>query len=123
MFISTSSAIQPWEAGRVNLLAVGSSKRLTQVPDIPTAAEDGLPDFEAVSWFGLFAPRDTPRDIVAQVNADVRRIFDDAEFREKFLVTNMFESITSSPEQFSAFIKSDAQKWRNVINTAKVRPD
>lgn len=123
MFISTSSAIQPWETGRVKLLAVGSSKRLTQIPDIPTAAEDGLPDFEAVSWFGLFAPRDTPRDIVAQVNADVRRIFDDAEFREKFLVTNMFESITSSPEQFSAFIKSDAQKWRNVINTAKVRPD
>ncbi|MGA7389955.1 MAG: tripartite tricarboxylate transporter substrate binding protein [Pseudolabrys sp.] len=123
MFISTSSAIQPSEAGRVKLLAVGSSKRLARLPDIPTAAEAGLPDFEAVSWFGLFAPRDTPRDIVVQVNADVRRVFGDAEFREKFLATNMFESMTSSPEQFSAFIKSDAQKWRNVISAAKVRPD
>jgi tripartite-type tricarboxylate transporter receptor subunit TctC len=123
MFISTSSAIQPAEAGRVKLLAVGSSKRLARFPDIPTAAEAGLPGFEAVSWFGLFAPRETPRDIVAQVNADVRRVFEDAEFQEKFLAANMFESIISSPEQFSAFIKTDAQKWRDVINTAKVRPD
>jgi len=53
----------------------------------------------------------------------VRKVFEDAEFREKFLSANMFEPITSSPEQFSAFIKTDAQKWRNVINTAKVKPD
>ncbi|HXZ21322.1 MAG TPA: tripartite tricarboxylate transporter substrate binding protein [Pseudolabrys sp.] len=123
MFISIGSAIQPSETGKVKLLAVGSAKRLTQYPDIPTAAEAGLPGFEAVSWFGLFAPRNTPGDIVAKVNADVRRVFEDAEFREKLLAANMFESIISSPEQFSAFIKSDAQKWRNVIDTAKVKPD
>jgi len=63
----------------------------------------------------------TPSDIVARVNTDVRRVFEDAEFREKFLATNMFGSMTSSPEQFSAFIKSDAQRWHNVINIAKVR--
>jgi len=123
MFISTSSAIQPSEARLVKLLAVGSNKRLARFPDIPTVAEAGLPGFEAVSWFGLFAPRETPDDIVAQVNADVQRVFEDAEFREKFLAANMFESMISSPEEFSAFIKSDAQKWRNVINTAKVRSD
>ncbi len=123
MFISTSSAIQPAEVKTVKLLAVGSRNRLARYPDIPTVAEAGLPGFEAVSWFGLFAPRDTPRDIVAQINADVRRVFEDAEFQEKFLATNMFEPMISSPEQFSAFIKSDAQKWRDVIRTAKVRPD
>ena len=121
MFISTSSAIQPAQAGMVKLLAVGSSKRFAQVPDIPTVAEAGLPGFEAVSWFGLFAPHNTPSDIVAKINADVRQVFEDTEFREKFLATNMFESITSSPELFSVFIKSDAQKWRNVINTARVK--
>lgn len=123
MFISTSSAIQPSEAGKVKLLAVGSSKRLGRLPNIPTAAEAGLPGFEAVSWFGLFAPRNTPGDVITQVNADVRRVFEDAEFREKFLAPNLFESIISSPEQFSAFIMSDAQKWRTVIDTAKVKPD
>ena len=107
----------------MKLLAVGSSKRLPRFPDISTVAEAGLPGFEAVSWFGLFAPRGTPRDIVAKVNADVRKVYEDAEFREKFLAANMFESIISSPEQFSAFIMSDAQNWRNEINTAKVKPD
>ena len=121
MFISTGSAIQPSEAGRVKLLAVGSSKRLARLPNVPTVAEAGLPGFEAVSWFGLFAPRGTPRDIVTKINADVRQVFEDGEFREKVLATNMFEPMTSSPELFSAFIKSDAQKWRNVINTAKVK--
>src|SRR5205085_3790698 len=111
MFISTSSAIGPWKAGRVKLLAVGSSKRFAQFSEIPTVAENGLPGFEAVSWFGLFAPHDTPRDIVARVNADVQTVFEDPEFREKFLDVNMFEPMTGSPEQFSAFIKSDAQKW------------
>jgi tripartite-type tricarboxylate transporter receptor subunit TctC len=121
MFISTGSAIQPWKAGTVKLLAIGSNKRLERVPDIPTVAEAELPGFEAVSWFGLFAPRGTPSDIVAKVNADVRQVFEEPEFREKFLAVNMFEPMTSSPEQFSAFIKSDAQKWRNVIDTAKVK--
>ena len=76
-----------------------------------------------MSWFGLFAPRETPRDVVAKVNADVRQVFEDPEFREKFLATNLFEPMISSPEQFSAFMKSDSQKWRNVIDTAKVKPD
>ncbi len=123
MFINTSSAIQPWQAGEVKLLAVGSGKRLARFPDIPTVAEGGLPGFEAVSWFGLFAPGGTAQDVVARVNADVRHVFADAEFREKFLDANMFEPMASSPEQFSAFIKSDAQKWRNVINIAKVKLD
>jgi tripartite-type tricarboxylate transporter receptor subunit TctC len=105
------------------LLAVGSHKRLSRFPDIPTAAESGIPGFEAVSWFGLFAPRGTPSDIVTQVNADVRRVFEDAEFRESFLAPNMFDSMTGSPDQFSAFIKSDATKWRNVISNAKLKLD
>ena len=123
MFINTSSAIGPWESGRVKLLAVGSNKRLARFPNISTVAENGLQGFEAVSWFGLFAPRETPRDVVAGINADVRRVFEDAEFRDKFLDINMFEPMISSPEQFFAFIKSDTQKWRNVINIAKVRVD
>ena len=123
MFISTSSAIQPSEAGTVKLLAVGSSKRLARYPNIPTVAEAGLPGFEAVSWFGLFAPRETPPDIVARINTDVRKVFEDQEFREKFLGGNLFEPMIGSPEQFAAFIKADAQKWRHVIETAKVRPN
>jgi tripartite-type tricarboxylate transporter receptor subunit TctC len=123
MFISASSAIEPWKAGKLKLLAVGSGERLARYPDIPTAAEGGLPGFQAVSWFGLFAPGGTPPEIVARVNAEVRRVFEEAEFREKFLANNMFESMISSPEQFSTFIKSEAQKWRNVVGKAGVKLD
>ena len=103
MFINTSSAIGPWESGRVKLLAVGSNKRLARFPNISTVAENGLQGFEAVSWFGLFAPRETPRDVVAGINADVRRVFEDAQFREKFLDINMFEPMISSPDNSQLF--------------------
>ena len=123
MFISTSSAVQPWKAGQVKLLAVGSSKPLLQFPEIATIAESGLPGFEAVSWFGLFAPGGTPREIVGRINVEVRRAFADAEFREKFLVPNMFEPMVASPEEFAAFIASETQKWGEVVRNSKVRVD
>ena len=121
MFINTSSAIEPWKAGMVRLLAVGSSKRLARYPEIPTVAESGLPGFQAVSWFGLFAPRGTPQDIIARINAEVRQVFEHQEL-QKLLANNMFEPMLSSPEQFSAFIKVDAEKWHNAVRSAKVKP-
>jgi tripartite-type tricarboxylate transporter receptor subunit TctC len=123
MFISTSSAIEPWKAGKLKLVAVGSLQRLTRLPEIPTAAESGLAGFEAVSWFGLFAPAGTPRAVVELLNAEVRRVFQDPEFQEKFLAPNMFEPMVSSPEQFSSFIQSQAQKWGDVVRKAKVKID
>lgn len=121
MFISTSSAVQPWKAGQVKLLGVGSASRLAQLPDVPTVAESGFPGFEAVSWFGLFAPSGTPQDVVVKINEEVQRMFADPEFREKFVNANLFQSMVSSPEQFAAFIKSDALKWKGVIADAKVK--
>ena len=123
MFISTSSAIEPWKAGKLKLLAVGSRQRLTRLPEIPTAAESGLAGFEAVSWFGLFAPGGTPRAVVELLNAEVRRVFQDPEFQEKVLAPNMFEPMVSSPEQFSSFIQSQAQRWGDVVRKAKVKID
>jgi tripartite-type tricarboxylate transporter receptor subunit TctC len=121
MFVSTSSVIQFWQTGKVKLIGVGSGKRLPQFPELPTISENGLPGFEAVSWFGLFAPRGTPDDVVEKVNAEVRRIFEDEEFQDKFLSPNMYESIVSSPKQFSDFIKSETEKWGDVARKAKVK--
>ena len=122
MFINTSSAIEPWKAGMVRLLAVGSSKRLARYPEIPTVAESGLPGFEAVSWFGLFAPRGTPQEIIARINAEVRQVFEHPELQQ-LLAANMFEPMLSSPEEFSAFIKTDGEKWHNVVRKAKIKPE
>ena len=121
MFISVGSAVQPWKAGEINLLAVGSKERLARLPDIPTIAESGLPGFEAASWFGLFAPAGTPAAIVGQLNAQTQRVLAEPGFRAAVLDPQFFEPMTGSPQDFAAFIKSDAEKWRRVIRLANVK--
>jgi len=123
MFISVGSAVPQWKAGKVKLLAVGAARRMPLLPEAPTVAESGLPGFEAVSWFGLFAPAGTPRPVVDKVNAEVRRIFADAEFRKSFLDRQYFESIVGTPEDLAAYLKSEEQKWGKVIRDAKMKPE
>jgi len=123
MFVSVGSAVPQWKAGKVKILAVGSLLRLPQLPEVPTVAESGLPGYEATSWFGLFATGGTPREIVAKLNAETQRLFNDPAFREKLLAPQLFEPITSSPEQFAGFIRAEAQKWGKVARDAKLRVD
>jgi tripartite-type tricarboxylate transporter receptor subunit TctC len=121
MFISVGSAIPPWKAGRVKWLAIGSSKRLPQYPEIPTLAESGLPGFEATSWFGLFATGGTPPEVVAKLNAETRRVFSEPAFRQRYLDPQLFEPIAASPEQFGEFIRAESLKWGKVLREANVR--
>jgi tripartite-type tricarboxylate transporter receptor subunit TctC len=123
MFISVGSAVPQWKAGKVKLLAVGAKSRMPLLPEAPTVAESGIPGYEAVSWFGLFAPAGTPEDIVAKVNAEVRRIFVEPEFRKSFLDRQYFQSITGSPEDLTAYLKAEEQKWSKVIRDAKIKAE
>jgi tripartite-type tricarboxylate transporter receptor subunit TctC len=121
MFVSFGSAVQSWEAGKLKMLAVGSPKRLPEYPKLPTVAESGLPGFEATSWFGLFAPGRTPRDIVNRIHADVRAVIDDRSFHDSFLAPQRMQSITSSPEDYAKLIHSDSRRWGKVIADAKLK--
>ena len=121
MSVSVSLAVAPYQAGQIKILGIGSEKRLKQVADIPTVAETGLPGYEATTWFGLFAPAGTPRDIVMKLNGAVRTIFGDPAFEEKFMTPQMFQSLASSPEEFDAFIKAETQKWSKVIREANIK--
>lgn len=123
MFVSVGSAVPQRKAGKVKILAVGSLQRMPQLPDVPTVAENGLPGYEAISWFGLFATGGTPREIVAKLNAETKRVFNDPAFQEKLLAPQFFEPITSSPEQFAEFIRTESLKWGKVVRDAKVRVD
>ena len=102
MFISVGSAVPQWQSDKVKLLAVGASKRMALLPEVPTVAESGLPGYEAVSWFGLFGPAGMPADVVGKINAEVRKIFADPEIKKNFLERQYFESIAGSPEQLPA---------------------
>jgi tripartite-type tricarboxylate transporter receptor subunit TctC len=121
MMISVSSALPPFRAGQVKLLGIGSAKRLPLLPDIPTVAESGLPGFQAITWFGLFGPAGTPHEIVMKLNDEAQRIFNDPEFRTRFLDPQMYESMTGPPQEFAAFIQAEQQKWSKVIREANIK--
>jgi tripartite-type tricarboxylate transporter receptor subunit TctC len=120
MSVSVSLALPPFRTGKIKIFGIGSGKRLSLASDIPTVAESGLPDYEATTWFGLFATAGTPREIVTKINAEVAKILADPQFREKFLAPQMFEPMASSPEEFADYIKAQTRKWAKVIREQKL---
>ena len=120
--VSLSASVPPYRAGKAKMLAVGSAKRLPQIPEVPTTAET-VPGYEAVTWFGLFTTAGTPREIIGKINAEVRALFADQAFLDRAIVPNMFESMVSSPEQFAEFIKTDSAKWSKVLREANIKAD
>jgi len=121
MSVSVSLALPAFRAGEVKLLGIGSAKRLPQVPDMPTVAESGLPGYQAVTWFGLFGPAGTPHDVVTKLNTQVQRIFNNSEFRARFLDPQMFESMAAPPDEFAAYIAAEQQKWSKVIRDGNIK--
>ena len=121
MIVAIGLLRQNIEAGKLKAIAIGSRQRLPQYPDLPTLSESGLPNFEAGSWYGLAAPKDTPREIVDKLSAETQKIFADPAFREKFLDPAVTFSIASSPEQFSERMRADLAKWGKVIKDANVK--
>jgi len=120
MSVSVSLALPPFRTGQIKIFGVGSGKRMPLAPDIPTVAENGLPGYEATTWFGLFATAGTPQPIVTKINAEVAKILADPQFREKFLAPQMFEPMASSPEEFADYIKAERRKWAKVIREQKL---
>lgn len=120
MSVSVSLALPPFRTGQIKIFGIGSGKRMPLAPDIPTVAENGLPGYEATTWFGLFATAGTPQPIVTKINAEVAEILADPQFREKFLAPQMFEPMASSPEEFADYIKAETRKWAKVIREQKL---
>jgi len=120
MSVSVSLALPPYRAGEIKMLGIGSAKRLSQVSDIPTVAETGLPGYQAVTWFGLFGPAAMPHDLVAKLNAEVQHVFSDPEFQQRFLEPQMFEAMAGSPQAFATFIKGEQAKWAKVIRDGHI---
>jgi tripartite-type tricarboxylate transporter receptor subunit TctC len=123
MSISVSLALPALRAGEVKIFGIGSDKRLAAAPEIPTVAESGLAGYEASTWFGLFAPAATPRDIVMKINGEVAKLLADPAFGEKFLAPQMFQPMASSPEAFAAYIEAQTRKWGKLIRERKLSID
>ena len=121
MVVSVGTVVPQWREKKVKFIAVGAAERMPLLPEMPTVAESGVPGYEAVSWFGLFGPPGMPADVVAKINAEVRRTFADPEIR-KIMDREYFTPITGSPEELTERIKTDEPKWRKVIQAAGLPP-
>ncbi len=119
MFVSAPQAIPQVKAGRIKALAIGSSRRIPQLPDTPTVAET-LPGFAAQSWVGMLAPAGTPKEIVARLHVEVARALADPGVRGK-LAAQGFDVVGSTPEEFLAFVRAESEKWAKVICDYQIR--
>jgi tripartite-type tricarboxylate transporter receptor subunit TctC len=120
---ATIVSAQPQVAtGKLRGLAVTSAKRFPSTPDVPTVAESGLPGYEAVAWYGVFAPGGTPRDIVTRLNTEIVRIVRSPEVRELFLKQGA-EAFATTPEEFTKIVGRDVAKWAKVVKASGARPE
>lgn len=113
-FATVVSSLPHVHAGKLRGLAVTSAQRTPAAPEFPTVAESGLPGYEAVAWYGAFAPAGTPADVVARLNTDVVRILRTAEVKDLFIRQGA-EPVSDTPEQFAAIVRADVAKWGEVV--------
>jgi tripartite-type tricarboxylate transporter receptor subunit TctC len=114
MFATIPSVIQHIRAGKLTAIAVSSARRSRSMPDVPTVAESGFPGFSASSWFGFFAPKGTPREIVLALNQAVNEIIVERGIDAK-LVDEGADPAPGTPERFQEFVKNEYEKWRAVV--------
>jgi len=93
------------------------------LPDVPTMQESGVPGYEAVAWWAYYAPANTPRDLIARLNAQINKTLQDPEIRRRLSVDGSAEVVGGSPEQLAAFQKSEITKWSRVIKESGATPD
>ena len=121
-FETALSVVPHIQSGQLRAIAVAANKRLAQLPDVPTMAEAGLPDFEVSSWNGLFAPAKTPPEIIARLREAAVKALAAPDVREK-LTAQGAEPVGSTPEQFRAYIKAEIDKWGPVARASGARVD
>lgn len=120
-FMPTAQTIPHLKSGKLRALATGHPQRIAALPEVPTAAEAGLPGFEATNWQGLFAPGRTPPDIVRQIRDAVAKALASPEVRER-LLSGGLEIVASSPDAFDAKVRADMAKFARVVREARIAP-
>ena len=122
MFNSIATVMPHVKSGRVRTLGVASQKRSPQLPDIPTIAESGVPGFESVTWFGMFAPARTPASIIRKVNDAVVKVVRSSDVKSRFEALGA-DPIGSTPEEFAAFVRRDMERYATVVKVSGAKID
>jgi len=122
MFATIPSVVQHVRSGRLKALALTSKKRSTGLPDIPTVAESGYPNFDASSWFGLVGPAAMPKALSEKISSDIARVMAAPEMRAKFIEQGA-EPVASTPAQFGDYMRSETAKWEKVVKLSGASAD
>ena len=121
MFDSLASALPQIKAGKVRALAVSGPTRSFVAPDVPTAAEAGVPGYGLLAWWGFYTPSKTPAAIVQRLNQDISRVLNDASLK-KPLADLGLEAFTTSPEEMLIMERRDLEKWGQLVKQAGIQP-
>ena len=118
-FAGVPNAMAQVPAGRLKALAVTTSKRIPQLPDVPTMQEAGVPGYEASVWLGLLAPAGTPKEIVARLNAEIAKVMNAPDTKKKLFAAGV-ESDISSPDALGVLMNREMERWAKVIKDAGI---
>ena len=123
VFIGPLSDAAPYVAsGRLRLLAVTSAQRSELVKDVPTLAESGFPGFQALQWFGVFAPAGTPKTVVDRLSAEMRRAIDRDEVRANFAKLGI-SVMPLGPADFDEFLRNETRMFAAVIRESNIKAE
>ena len=122
-FSGIATSIGPLRAGKLKAIAIGGPRRSALLPEVPTFAELGFPEVETHAWFGLFLPAGSPREAVARIYQDSRRILEEPEFRQKQLIAKGYDVVASSPEEFAAYLKTDSASRARAVKISGAKAE
>jgi len=122
MFNSMPSVLPQVRNGKLKGIAVGSARRSPAAPDIPTVAESGLPGFDYVTWYGLYAPAATPKAIIRKLNTEIVRMLADPELAQRLAVQGA-DPQSTTPEGLARYMREEHARWKRVITTAGIKVD
>jgi tripartite-type tricarboxylate transporter receptor subunit TctC len=121
--VAATQTISPQvRSGKARMLAVMSDERAAAFPDVPTMKEQGLPNLVVQTWYGLFAPANTPAAIVTKLNTDVNSLLGEGEMRQVLARQDM-NVVGGTPERFAGLVRADLARWARVVSAANIRAD
>ena len=123
IFFATMPAAMPFvKSGKLRPLAVTSERQSLAMPGLPTISESGLQGYSATTWYGLYAPKDTPPEIINRIYQSLVEVLKNPELKEQ-LIQRGFEPVGNSPKEFASFISSEIVKWGKVVRIAGIEPE
>ena len=121
--VGVPAAISPAQSGKIRALALAATERVSVFKDVPTFQEAGLPHFESTSWFGLLAPKATPRQAVNRIANDVAQVLARPDFQQKYVTGVGLSLLVQGPDEFARYLENDRNSFRDKVTQARVQLD